>query len=147
MEATNNLEENDDSLSIDDLHNSMNFDKKLLDVDHKVRLFYDKSTSQSSKSFINQRQAEKMNNDESIDTFMLLSFFENTKNSDIDLKSIKLIQKQSLIDLISRNREHGILVILKCFNFYFFYRNSLLRLILRYTHYINASLDSSKSSL
>ena len=117
MEASNNLEETDDSLSIDDLHNSMNFDKKLLDVDHKVRLFYDKSTSQSSKSLINQRQAEKMNNDESIDTFMLLSFFENTKNSDIDLKSIKLIQKQSLIDLISRNREHGILVILECLIF------------------------------
>ena len=118
MEASNNLEENDDSLSIDDLHNSMNFDKKLLDVDHKVRLFYDKSTSQSSKSLINQRQAGKMNNDESIDTFMLLSFFENTKNHrDIDLKSIKLIQKQSLIDLISRNREHGILVIFKCLNF------------------------------
>ena len=109
MENLNDLEEND-SINIDDLHNSINFDKKLSDLDQKVRLFYDKSTSNKNNLLGNKTEKEKTNNDESVDTFMFLSFFENTKNSNIDLKSVKLIQKQSLIDLIHRNREHGILV-------------------------------------
>lgn len=111
METSKILEENDDSLNIEDLHNSINFEKQLDHVDSKVRLFFDKTTASASNMMSNKKRVGSLNNDESVDTFMFLSFFENTKNSDIDLKSVKLIQKQSLIDLISRNREHGILVL------------------------------------
>jgi hypothetical protein len=38
-------------------------------------------------------------------------FFEKLNKTDIDVTNYKLLNKHAIIDLIKRNREHGILVI------------------------------------
>ena len=108
--ALNVTEESEESSNFDDMANVSNFNKQLLNVEKKVSLFYDKTVNNLNKDTIENANEGKSNNDEIVDTFKFFSFLQNIKNSDIDVKNAKLIQKQSLIDLIIRNREHGILV-------------------------------------
>ena len=94
------------------------FGQKLSCLDEKCRVFFDKvactvaSDSMQTDEMPPPRHKQDNNTevDESIDHFKFASFMESVKNSDVDVRNLRLVQKNSIIDLIKRNREHGILV-------------------------------------